>query len=120
MRRVLLALLILILPSAIALTVYFLVRPRVIPTSRDAVGKVATLAGTGAPGAEDGPQLSAAFSDPFGITIDRRGNILVADGGQNNRIRKITPDGKVQTIAGSAEGFADGSAPAAQFNTPSG
>ena len=46
--------------------------------------------------------------------------MIVADGGQSNRIKKITEKGEVQTIAGSTEGFADGNALEAQFNTPSG
>jgi hypothetical protein len=45
--------------------------------------------------AEDGASLSASFIDPFGITIDEEGNVIVADGGQSNCIRRITPRGKV-------------------------
>jgi sugar lactone lactonase YvrE len=119
MRKILLAVLILALPSAVAITVYyFFARP--IPTRRDAVGSVATLAGTGAPGVEDGKANQASFSDPFGIVIDRHGDLIVADAGQANRIRRITTDGRVITIAGSDEGFRDGDALRAQFNTPSG
>lgn len=119
MRRVILALLILILPSATAVVVYFIVTKRV-PTNREAIGHVATIAGAGFPGVEDGPARSASFSDPFSIAVDRRGNLYIADGGQSNRIRRIKPDGNVDTIAGSSEGFADGGAFQAQFNTPSG
>jgi sugar lactone lactonase YvrE len=119
MRRIVLAVLILIVPSATAIVVYlFLTKPT--PTNRNAIGMVTTIAGAGSPGAQDGSAQSASFSDPFGIAVDRRGNVIVADAGQNNRIRRITVDGKVQTIAGSAEGFADGVALQAQFNTPSG
>jgi sugar lactone lactonase YvrE len=119
MRRILIAVLILALPSAVAITVYyFFARP--IPTRSDAVGSVSTLAGTGAPGLEDGKADQARFSDPFGIAIDKHGDLIVADAGQANRIRRITPDGRVITIAGSDEGFRDGDALRAQFNTPSG
>ena len=119
MRKILLAVLILALPSAVAITVYyFFARP--IPTRRDAVGSVSTLAGTGAPGVEDGKADQASFSDPFGIAIDKHGDLIVADAGQANRIRRITTDGRVLTIAGSDEGFRDGDALRAQFNTPSG
>jgi sugar lactone lactonase YvrE len=45
--------------------------------------------------------------------------VIVADAGRSNRIRIITQDG-VKTIAGSDEGFRDGDALRAQFNTPSG
>ncbi len=119
MRRVLIAVLILILPTGAAVTVYFIVNKK-IPTKREAIGSVMTIAGAGHPGVEDGPAHSASFSDPFGVAVDKRGNVFVADGGQSNRIRRLTPDGKVETIAGSTEGFADGDALQAQFNTPSG
>jgi sugar lactone lactonase YvrE len=122
MRRVLLALLILILPTATALFVYLAVNKKT-PTSRTSIGSVAIIAGAGYPayaGVEDGAARSASFSDPFGVAVDRRGNIYVSDAGQSNRIRRITTEGKVETIAGSTEGFSDGDARKAQFNTPSG
>ncbi|HTF37029.1 MAG TPA: NHL repeat-containing protein [Blastocatellia bacterium] len=119
MRRILLAVLILILPTATAIVVYLVVT-KTTPTNRAAIGRVTTIAGSGSPGVEDGPAMSASFSDPFGIAVDKRGNVIVADGGQSNRIRRITVDGKVHTIAGANEGFADGDAQQARFNTPSG
>ena len=119
MRRIVLAVLILVVPSVTAIVVYFVVT-KPTPTNRNAIGQVTTIAGSGAPGAEDGSAVSATFSDPFGIAVDRRGSVIIADGGQCNRIRRITVDGKVETIAGSSEGFADGNALQAQFNTPSG
>ncbi len=119
MRRVILAVLILILPTTTAILVYLVVS-KTTPTNRDAIGLVTTIAGSGSPGTEDGSALSATFSDPFGIAVDKRGNVIVADGGQSNRLRRVTVDGKVETIAGSSEGFADGNARQAQFNTPSG
>jgi sugar lactone lactonase YvrE len=118
-KKTLLALLILLAPTAVAIFVYLNVTSN-IPTSREAVGLVRTIAGAAYPGFEDGSVLTATFSDPFGIVVDKRGNVIVADAGQNNRIRRITVDGKVETIAGSSEGFADGDALLAQFNTPSG
>ncbi|MFY9573827.1 MAG: hypothetical protein WAV20_20705, partial [Blastocatellia bacterium] len=84
MRRILLAVLILGLPTAVALFVYLIVNKKT-PTNRAAVGEVTTIAGGGYPGVEDGPVKVASFSDPFGILVDRRGNIIVADGGQSNR-----------------------------------
>jgi streptogramin lyase len=119
MRRIIIGVSILVLPTAAAILVYLLVG-RPTPTNRAAVGLVTTIAGSGAPGGEDGAALAATFSDPFGIAVDKRGNIIVADAGQNNRIRRVTIDGKVETIAGSSDGFADGKAKQAQFNTPSG
>ncbi len=119
MRRIVLAVLILVLPTTTAIVVYLVVS-KTTPTNREAIGLVTTIAGSGSPGVEDGPALSASFSDPFGIAVDKRGNVIVADGGQSNRIRRVTVDGKVETIAGSIEGFGDGNALQAQFNTPSG
>ncbi len=93
-------------------------------------GQVSTIAGTGKPGFKDGPGNQAEFFQPVGITVDAKGNIYVADMG-NQRIRKITPDGVVTTIAGNPTidrnrgdlplgGFADGPALSAQFNNPAG
>ena len=120
MRRVTFAALILILPAIATIILYFILKPGRQPTSRDAIGLVRTFAGSGAPGFEDGPAASARFSDPFGIAIDKKGNILVADGGDSNRIRVITPAGRVETIAGQSEGSEDGRLGSASFNTPSG
>ena len=118
MRKPILALLILLIPSLVAITVYYFVTKK-IPTNRDSVGDVATLAGAGRPGVEDGKSQAAAFSDPFGVAVDNRGNVIIADAGESNRIRRITPKGDVVVMAGSDEGFRDGSPAEAQFNTPS-
>lgn len=55
-------------------------------------GVVTTLAGSGTPGAADGDGVAASFSGPFGIAVDRSGNLYVADTG-NNLIRRITLTG---------------------------
>ncbi|MDQ1923886.1 SMP-30/gluconolactonase/LRE family protein [Massilia pseudoviolaceinigra] len=82
---------------------------------------IGTVAGSsGSAGFADGAAAQARFSDPFGLVIDRDGNVFVADAGENNRIRKITPEGVVSTLAGRREGFADGTGAAAGFHTPSG
>ncbi|HEY0079240.1 MAG TPA: hypothetical protein VGB73_11385 [Pyrinomonadaceae bacterium] len=95
-------------------------RPR--PTVFDWRPVVTTYAGDGSPGFQDaapGSPASARFADPFGLAIDREGNLYVADAGSSNRIRKLAPDGSVTTLAGGREGFADGQGAAAAFNTPS-
>jgi sugar lactone lactonase YvrE len=81
--------------------------------------RVSLVAGDGTSGLADAPSSAARFADPFGLAIDRAGNLFVADAGDNNRIRKIAPDGAVSTFAGGREGFADGVAANAAFNTPS-
>jgi len=82
---------------------------------------ITSVAGDGSTGFADGAGRQAQFADPFGLAVDRAGNLYVADAGQNNRIRKIAPDGVVSTLAGGArEGLVDGSGAAAAFHTPSG
>jgi streptogramin lyase len=93
-------------------------------------GTVTTVAGGGLPGSRgalaDGPADVARFFGPEGLTVDAEGSIFVADT-LNNRIRRISPDGIVTTIAGSGPGTAygfdgalvDGPAETARFNDPS-
>ncbi len=81
-------------------------------------GEVSTLAGTGAPGHADGPGAQAQFNGPIGVAVDATGRVLVADT-YNDRIRAITPDGQVSTLAGGDQpGDADGPADQARFDTP--
>ncbi len=81
-------------------------------------GIVRTIAGSET-GFVDGASPTARFSAPSGVAIDTLGNIIVADR-DNHRIRKITPDGVVTTIAGSSDGFTDGTSTMARFSEPSG
>lgn len=82
-------------------------------------GEVSTLAG-GREGYADGTGAAASFNTPSGLTIDDAGNLYVADTG-NNRVRKVTPEGAVSTLAGDGTaGFRDGAASAAQFDAPVG
>ncbi len=62
------------------------------------------------------------FADPFGLAIDKKGNLFIADGGEHNRILKINPQGKVSLVAGGEEGYVDSGEhqTAARFHTPSG
>jgi len=65
-------------------------------------GTVSTLAGTaGVTGSADGTGAAASFNHPVGMAIDAKGNLFVADSG-NNAIRKVTPAGVVSTVVGSA------------------
>ena len=83
-----------------------------------AAGVVSTLAGSpGRAGSTDGTGSAARFNQPFGVAVDSSGTVYVADT-FNGTIRKITPDGVVSTLAGSAGvwGFANGTGAAAKFN----
>lgn len=97
----------------------YLILRKLPPTSRTAVGRVSTFAGRGQQSLDDGASTSASFRDPFGIAIDLNGSVIIADGGSSNRIRRISK-GIVETVGGSSEGFDDGAALSAMFNTPSG
>ena len=62
-------------------------------------GRVATLAGCGAPRQADGVGTQAAFHAPNGLAVDAEGVLFVADSG-NHCVRRVTPDGTVSTLAG--------------------
>ncbi|MBK7928379.1 MAG: hypothetical protein IPJ98_13065 [Bryobacterales bacterium] len=69
---------------------------------------IRTVAGSGLGGfqAETGNALAVALNKPTGVAIDAGGNLAIADSG-NHRIRLVTPDGQLRTIAGTGEpGFA--------------
>ena len=83
----------------------------------DADGKVSILAGSTESGDVDGQGAIARFNWPFGIALDKDGNLYVADS-FNHKIRKIAPDGTVSTLAGSTSGYKDGAGTNAQFGSP--
>ena len=84
-------------------------------------GVVTTLAGSGAAAFADGTGAAASFNGPFAVgVISSTGVILVGDAG-NNRIRLVTPEGVVTTLAGNnSAAFGDGTGAAASFNFPIG
>jgi streptogramin lyase len=85
-------------------------------------GVVTTLAGcAGECGSVDGTGTAARFEGPWGIAVDRAGNLYVADR-DDHTLRKVTSSGTVTTLAGSAgeSGNADGKGSLARFNSPTG
>jgi murein DD-endopeptidase MepM/ murein hydrolase activator NlpD len=83
-------------------------------------GIVTTIAGDGAASFRDGRADEAQFNAPIGVTVDERANVYVADT-YNDRIRLITTDGVVKTLAGGDSlGYVDGDGANARFDTPCG
>lgn len=83
-------------------------------------GQVTTLAGDGQPGDRDGPAAQARFQSPMGIAVGPDGRVYVADT-FNDRIRVITPDGQVTTLAGGeGPGFFNAQGRQARLDTPTG
>jgi PKD repeat protein len=84
---------------------------------------ITTVAGNGTSGfSGDGGQATSAQLGAVGIAVDAAGNVYVADQG-NHRVRKVTADGVITTVAGTGErGFSgdDGQATSARLNDPNG
>jgi sugar lactone lactonase YvrE len=80
----------------------------------DQSGVIATVAGDGTKGfgGDNGPAVKAILSSPAGVAIDRAGDLLIVDTG-NNRIRRINAAGIITTIAGNGiDGFSGDGGPA--------
>lgn len=85
-----------------------------------AAGTVTTLAGApGVAGAVDGIGAAARFRNPSGIAIGMDGNLYVVDNG-NRRVRMVTPEGTVSTVAGAISAVAGGYATPDSFEDPYG
>ncbi len=84
-------------------------------------GMVSTIAGTpGISGDQDGAGIGALFNEPWGICASKDGTLYIADT-RNNKIRKITPDGDVSTVAGTGNfGSSDGNPLSSTFGNPTG
>jgi DNA-binding beta-propeller fold protein YncE len=80
-------------------------------------GTITTVAGNGIAGygGDGGPAVAASFNEPYGIAVDRAGNIYVADR-HNHCVRHIdAAAGVVTTFAGTGTaGFAGDGGPAAR------
>ncbi len=93
----------------------------------DSAGTITTIAGRGEYGfggyaGDGGPALAARLDSPTGVTVDRPGNLYIADR-DNHRIRKVDSTGTMTTVAGMGEdGFGGDGGPAiqAQLASPTG
>lgn len=91
-------------------------------------GSLTTLAGSASfngplvysYGFMNGQGAEASFNEPTALCVDLKGNIFVTDT-NNNSIRRITPSGRVTTIAGSGQqSYKEGRRHQASFNKPVG
>lgn len=81
-------------------------------------GQVRTLAGGTAQGFQDGAGDQAQFNTPCGVVVALDGSLFVADTG-NHRLRRITQEGQVTTVAGTGENdLRDGAAQQAALAEP--
>jgi subtilisin family serine protease len=94
-------------------------------------GIITTIAGGGTPSdgvGDGGPATSAYLYAPYGVAVDSGDNIFIGDD-MHHRVRKVTADGIISTIAGTGEtgsssegGFSGDGGPAtlARLNRPFG
>lgn len=87
-------------------------------------GRISTFAGSGEKGfsGDGGPATDARLDKPVDLAVAPDGSVYVVDAG-NRRIRRVSHDGRITTVAGTGEsGFAGdgGPATAAQLDDPSG
>jgi len=75
------------------------VRASAIPVSGGSIWTIAGMGGSPSLGGDGGPAIDASFAQPWGIAVDRSGNVFVADTG-NNVLRRIDTDGIITTVAG--------------------
>jgi len=70
-----------------------------------AAGTITTIAGTGTSGfsGDGGPAAAARLYVPSGVAVDGRGNVYIADLG-NNRVRRVSSSGTITTIAAQLAG----------------
>ena len=90
-------------------------------------GEITTVAGNGHPGfaGDGGPAAAALLASPYGVAVDRYGNLYIAEVGYDSlglkgRVRRVSPDGVIRTIAGGGLLVADsaGDATAARLAGP--
>ncbi len=85
-------------------------------------GIIETVAGSGVPGfsGDGGDAVRALLNAPYGVAVDAYGNLYIADLG-NRRVRRVSPAGIIETVAGngqSGSGGDGGPASGAQLSTP--
>ncbi len=87
-------------------------------------GTITTVAGSGPAGStgDGGPAVMAQLNGPRNVAVDGAGNLYISEF-YGHRIRIVTPDGSIQTIAGTGSSGSSGdnaAATAAQLSYPAG
>ena len=88
-------------------------------------GTITTVAGTGtggAPAGDSGVAIDQPLNSPSGLAIESSGSLLIADT-NNNRIRRLSTDGTITTVAGTGtagDAGDGGPATSAKLNLPVG
>ncbi|MBJ2174879.1 T9SS type A sorting domain-containing protein [Aureibaculum sp. A20] len=105
-------------------TIFFIDRANDRVRKLDTNGTITTVAGNGTNGdsGDGGPATSAQLNTPQYVAVDASGNIYISDW-QNHKIKKVTTDGIINTIAGTGVyGFSGdgGLATQAELKSPSG
>ncbi len=72
-------------------------------------GTITTVGGTGVAGSagDGGPATDAQLSQPMGLAVEADGTLYISDRG-NHKIRRVTPEGAIETLAGLGEEGASG------------
>src|SRR5581483_11332281 len=88
-------------------------------------GTITTVAGNGTPGStgDGGPATAAEINTPHGIAFDDATGILYIADSSSSRVRRVTPDGIITTVAGTGVAGYNGDnrpGPTAQLNSPKG
>lgn len=85
----------------------------------DPSGTITTVIGIGTGSSDDGALAkTASISQPHTVDLGPDGSLYVTEEGRS-RVRRVTPDGRVETIAGGGDELGDGGAPrAARFSLP--
>ena len=67
-------------------------------------GIIRTVAGSGgrAYGGDNGPATEAYFLNPYDVSVDRGGHVVIADT-LNGRVRRVDTNGVIHTVAGTGE-----------------
>ena len=67
-------------------------------------GIIRTVAGSGgrAYGGDNGPATEAYFLNPYDVSVDRNGRVVIADT-LNGRVRRVDKNGTIHTVAGTGE-----------------